>query len=262
MKVLITGAARAIGAATAAELTERGHEVVATARDVNLLDSVSAAERFSMDVCNERSVRYVVESAGDLGAVVNNAGVSGRGPLEDMPIDRFSEVLDTNVLGALRVVQSVAGAWRKRGSGVIVNISSVQGRVATPLRGAYSASKYALEAISETLHYELSHFGIRTVIIEPGYIAPGIKQEDPHVGPPEYEQLRQEWEGTDATLVGEGGRPGPEIVARAIADAIDDPQTPLRVPVGADAEAVLAARKSMTDAEFEAAMRQILGLTW
>jgi NAD(P)-dependent dehydrogenase (short-subunit alcohol dehydrogenase family) len=262
MRVLITGAARAIGAATAAELTERGHEVIATSRDASLLEAVPATQRHSLDVRDEQSIRAVIEIAGELDAVVNNAGLAGRGPLENMPIEWISDVLDTNVLGALRVVQSVAGTWRRRGSGVIVNVSSVQGRIATPLAGAYSASKFALEAISEALHYELSHFGIRTVIIEPGYIAPGMKPGDAHQGPPEYELLRQQWEGADATLVGPGGRPGPEIVGRAIAQAIEDPETPLRVPVGADAETVLAARASMTDAEFEATMRQVLDLTW
>jgi len=93
-------------------------------------------------------------------------------------------------------------SWRERGHGVIVNISSVQGRVATPLEGAYAGSKYALEAMSEALHYELRHFGIRTVIIEPGYIAPGMKPVSQIERNPAYAELWDEWEGTDTKLGG------------------------------------------------------------
>ena len=145
---------------------------------------------------------------------------------------------------------------------MFVNVSSVQGRVATPLEGAYSASKYALEALSETMHYELAHFGIRVVIIEPGYIAPGMKEAPAHDGPPEYARLWEEWSGTDAKVTGPSGRPGPELVAVAIADALENPETPLRVPVGSDAEMVLGARRHFDDAAFEAAMRKTLDFTW
>ena len=133
---------------------------------------------------------------------------------------------------------------------------------ATPLAGPYAASKYALEALSETLHYELGHFGIRIVIIEPGYIAPGMKHGDDHRGHADYDELWTQWTGTDSKLTGPDGRPGPELVARAIADAISDESTPLRVPVGADSEMVLATRARLDDATFEAAMRSTIGMTW
>jgi NAD(P)-dependent dehydrogenase (short-subunit alcohol dehydrogenase family) len=95
-------------------------------------------------------------------------------------------VLDVNTLGPLRLAQAVVPQWRERGSGVLVNISSVQGRIGTPLEGVYAASKHALEALSESLHFELGHFGIRVVIIEPGYIAPGMKHTADHRGPEVY----------------------------------------------------------------------------
>ena len=153
-------------------------------------------------------------------------------------------------------------SWRERGSGVVVNVSSIQGRVATPLDGAYSASKYALESLSETLHYELSHFGIRVVILEPGYTAPGMKRGERERGDPVYDQLWKQWEHTDRVVTGPAGRPGPELVAGAILRALEDPATPLRVPVGEDAAVVLGARSSLGDAEFEATMRAVLGATW
>ena len=103
---------------------------------------------------------------------------------------------------------------------------------------------------------------IRIVIIEPGYIAPGMKHGDDHRGPAAYDGLWAQWTGTDSKLTGPDGRPGPELVARAIADAITDSATPLRVPVGSDAEMVLATRSHLGDAEFEAAMRATIGMTW
>jgi NAD(P)-dependent dehydrogenase (short-subunit alcohol dehydrogenase family) len=262
MRILVTGAARAIGRATAVECARRGHEVVATARDPRLLDDLDGVKHLALDVTDVESIHAALEAAGELDAVVNNAALTGAGPLEDFPLDRFHSVMDTNAYGPLRIAQSLIPAWRARGSGVFANVSSVQGRVATPLEGAYAASKYALEAISETMHYELSHFGIRVVIIEPGYIAPGMKASPRHDGPADYADLWRQWDGTDAKMTGPSGRPGPELVGVAIAEALENADTPLRVPVGADAEMIFSARRHFDDADFEAAMRQTLDLTW
>ena len=237
MRVLVTGAGRAIGAATVRELLARGHEVIATARELSMLDSVDATLKLRLDVTDDHSARSAVAAAGRVDALVNNAASAGAGPLEDYPLERIRAMLETNTIGALRMIQLLVPAWRAQGHGVIINVSSVQGRVSSPLEGPYSASKFALEALSESLHFELRHFGIRTVIVQPGYIAPGMKPTEPHRGPPEYAELWNQWTGIDAKVTGPGGRPGPELVARAIADAIDSSETPLRVPVGDDAAA-------------------------
>lgn len=263
MRVLITGAGRAIGRATARELLERGHEVVATARDPSLLADLDGATALPLDVRDDASVRAAVARAGPLDAVVNNAALSVSGPLEGYPLETFAATLDTNVTGVLRVVQALLPAWRARGSGVIVNISSVQGRVSTPMEGAYAASKFALEGLSETMHYELGHFGIRVAIVQPGYIAPGMKHGDAHLGPDGvYDELRRQWTGMDDKVSDGAGRTPAAVAAARIADAVEDPATPLRVPIGADAEMVLAVRRQLGDEEFEAAMRAQLGLTW
>jgi NAD(P)-dependent dehydrogenase (short-subunit alcohol dehydrogenase family) len=262
MRVLITGAARAIGAATAHELTQRGHQVVATARDVTLLDDVPADQRLALDVTDEASVDAALAAAGELDAVVNNAAINGGGPMESYPIDQLRAVLETNTIGPLRMIQKVVPSWRTRGSGVIVNVSSVQGRVATPLEGPYSASKFALEALSETFHYELGHFGIRVVLIEPGFIAPGMKASPSHPGPDIYAPLWETWNSIDEAVTGPAGRSEPGLVATAIADAIEQPTTPLRVAVGADAEMIFATRRELDDAAFESTMRAALDLTW
>jgi NAD(P)-dependent dehydrogenase (short-subunit alcohol dehydrogenase family) len=262
VRVLVTGAARSIGRATAEVLTERGHAVVATARDVTLLSDLKVEQALTLDVGDDDSVRAALAAAGELDAIVNNAGLTGLGPLEDYPLEHFRRVLEINTLGPLRLAQAVIPQWRERGSGVLVNISSVQGRIGTPLEGVYAASKHALEALSESLHFELGHFGIRVVIVEPGYIAPGMQHTGDHQGPDEYAELHEQWSGTVSSLTGPAGRPAPELVGRAVADALEDPATPLRVEVGDDAAMVLQLRRTMSDAQFEATMRQALGLTW
>jgi NAD(P)-dependent dehydrogenase (short-subunit alcohol dehydrogenase family) len=262
VRILVTGAGRAIGRATVEVLTGRGHHVVATARNTALLDGLPAAQILPLDVTDIESVLAAVDAAGELDAVVNNAGVPGYGPLETYPLESFRRVLDVNTMGPLRLAQAVVPQWRERGSGVLVNVSSVQGKIGTPLEGPYAASKHALEALSETLHFELGHFGIRVVIVEPGYIAPGMKHEDDHPGPAIYADLHAQWGATVSTLTGPEGRPGPELVGLAVAEAIEDPATPLRAEVGRDAAMVLRFRRTLGDAEFEATMREALGLTW
>jgi len=261
MRILVTGAGRAIGAATCTELSKAGHEVVATARDVSLLDELDVALRLPMDVTSDESVNAAINAAGPLDGIINNAALGGTAPLETYPIDKFRAMHETNVVGTLRLIQAVVPAWRERGSGVIVIIGSVQGRVSAPLGGAYGASKFALEAMTESLHYELRHFGIRTHIIEPGFIAPGMKDTGELPRPAAYQGLYDEWEGADDTLNVEG-RPGPEVVGQAIVDIFANPESPLRIPVGADAELILGTRAQLGDAEFEAVMRATMGLTW
>ena len=263
MRILGTGAGRAIGAATALELTQHGHEVVASARDVGLLESLDVAQRIALDVTDERSVEVALREIGEVDAVVNNAALGGSAPLECFSIEHLRQMFETNTIGPLRLVQRLTPGWRERGHGVIVNISSVQGRVASPLDGAYSATKFALEALSEAMHYELGHFGVRVVLIEPGYIAPGMKPlETPLAQPEWYEGLYEQWRGTDQKVTGPNGRPEPAVVAVAVRQAIEDPSTPLRVPVGDDAQMILAARSQLDDQTFESQMRSVLDLTW
>lgn len=263
MRILVTGAGSGIGRATAEVLTERGHEVVATARRLDVLDDLDVAQRLALDVTDDASVAACVAEAGRIDALVNNAGITETGPMETYPHEVLLKMFETNVFGPMRMVRALVPAMRERGEGVVVNVTSVEGRVAAPLAGGYCGTKHALEALSESLAFEVGHFGVRVVIVEPGYIAPGMRNavrhgEDGTV----YEELRRQWSGADETMVGPGGRPGPELVGHAIADAIADPDTPLRVPVGADAEMVLGARKQLGDAEFTSAMRELLGIDW
>jgi NAD(P)-dependent dehydrogenase (short-subunit alcohol dehydrogenase family) len=260
VRILITGAARGIGMATAQVLAKRGHSVVAT--DISALNGLEGIQAHVLNVTCDDSVAQCLKEVGPLDVIVNNAGISGEGPVEGYPLDRVRQMFETNTLGALRIIQAVLPAWRKRGSGVIVNVSSVNGRVSSPLGAAYSASKFALEALTESLHLEVRHFGIRCVLIEPGTIASGMKASEPHKGPADYAGLWEQWAGARAKMTGRSGRTEPEVVALAIASAIEDPATPLRVPVGQDAETILGMRKRLDDQAFEDAMRRAVGLTW
>jgi len=263
MRVLITGCSTGIGRVAAQELARRGHEVVATARKPATLDDLDVAARLALDVNDAASIERALAEAGPIDALVNNAGWSASGPIEKVPLEAVRRMFETNFFGAVSMIQAVVPTMRERGSGVIVNVSSVAGRVAGPLGGFYAATKFALEAVSEALHLEAGHFGIRVSIIEPGFFDTAFRGNAVHHGTDEapYDELERLWSGSDAKLVG-GDRPAPEVVAVAIADAIEGHDTALRRPVGKDAELVTGARRRMEDAEFEAAMRQLLGIDW
>jgi NAD(P)-dependent dehydrogenase (short-subunit alcohol dehydrogenase family) len=260
LKILITGAARGIGMATAQVLANRGHSVIAT--DISALSGLEGIQAHVLDVTSDDSVARCLQEVGPLDAIVNNAGIFGQGPVESYPLDRIRQMFETNTLGALRIIQAVLPGWRQRGSGVIVNVSSVGGRVSAPLEAGYNASKFALEAFTESLHVEVRHFGIRCVLIEPGNTAPGIKAVERHAGPADYAGLWEQWAGAHNKMTGPSGPQGPEVVALVIARAIEDPATPFRVPVGQDAEMILGLRRSLDDQAFEDAMRKAVGFTW
>jgi NADP-dependent 3-hydroxy acid dehydrogenase YdfG len=239
-RVLITGASRGIGRAIAGELTARGHEVIATARDIGTLADVPAAARLQLDVTDEDSVRSAVAAAGRVDALVSNAGATVRAPLETVPVAEVQRLFDLNTFGALRVAQAVLPGMRERGTGKLVFLSSIQGRVAIPLIGPYAASKWALEAIAETLAIEAAHFGVSVHLLEPGAVLSGgaerakVFLDDGNPYRPLLDQLQ-------------GFRLDPvtvEEVAGAVAVAVEDIHAPLRIPVGAPAASLLAARKA------------------
>ena len=273
--VLITGSNSGIGRATAELLAGRGYRVLATMRNLDKGRDLAAAAKKSgwdlallpLDVCQDDSVREAFRQAGQVDVLVNNAGFEVWGPLEEMGVGDVVDQFDTNVYGPLRCITAVLPAMRERGKGVIVNVSSLGGRVAAPLNGLYSASKFALEALSESLHYEVGHFGVRVHIVEPGGIETPFADNRRLVGAgagdetSPYRPLIGQWEEATVRLQGEGPRTQPVAVAEAILEAIEKGDK-LRYPVGPDAQMVLMARKQMDDETFESTMRQQLGLTW
>jgi NAD(P)-dependent dehydrogenase (short-subunit alcohol dehydrogenase family) len=184
-------------------------------------------------------------AAGDLDVLVSNAGETVRAPLESVPLAEVERLFGLNTLGALRVAQGVLPAMRKRGAGRLVFVSSIQGRLVLPLIGPYGASKWALEALAETLAIEVRHFGVKVSIVQPGVVSSGgaerakvfLAENDPYA--PLYQALH--------VLRGESVTP--QDVAAAVADTIEKPEPALRVPVGLPAERALQARKQAPEDE-------------
>ena len=141
---------------------------------------------------------------------------------------------------------------------------TVAGRVAPPFDGFYSATKFGIEGLSEALHYEVGHFGIRVVMIEPGGFETSFGANEAVFGREggPYDELAKQWEASRDKLPANAASAGPETVAAAIADAIEAKEHRLRHPVGADAELVTTVRAQLDDATFESTMRETLGLTW
>jgi NADP-dependent 3-hydroxy acid dehydrogenase YdfG len=263
-RVLITGCSSGIGRASAVELTKRGFEVIATARKPETLEDLDVTDKLALDVTDDASIANALAKAGRVDVLINNAGFGVGGPIEKVPVDEVKRLYDTNVFGCVRMIQAFVPQMRERGNGTVVNISSVAGRTSSPLGGYYASSKFALEAISEALHFEARHFGIRVIIIEPGGFQSSINEKSPEpygISDAPYAELAAIWEGAQGKLV-TGEAPGSEIAAQLIADAIESDEVKLRWPIGDDAQLVISTRDSMSFEEFEAAMRAVLQLDW
>ena len=263
-RVLITGCSTGIGRATAVELSARGYEVVATARRPETLEDLKVSSTLALDVDSDASVAAALAAVGPVDVLVNNAGFGVEGAIETVPLDEVRRMFETNVFGAARMIQAFVPAMRERGSGAIVNVTSTAGIAAPPLGGYYAASKFAFEALSEALHLEVGHFGVRVLVIEPGVIETRFGQNvlDHRDEPGPYQELGRLWQGAQAKLSGGEAAPGPELVASVIVDALESDRKQLRWPVGTDAAMVAAARQGMSYDEFEAAMREVLELEW
>lgn len=263
-RAIITGCSTGIGRATAIELAARGYHVIATARRPETLEGLKVAETMALDVDDPASVAAAQQAAGPVDVLVNNAGFGVDGAIETVPLDDVRRMFETNFFGPARMIQAFVPAMRERGSGAVVNVSSVAGVAAGPLGGYYAATKFALEALSEALHLEAGHYGVRVLVIQPGSIETqfGANLVDHRDQPGPYRELATLWEQAQAKLGGDQPAPGPELVASVIADALESDRYHLRWPVGSDAELVTAARQGTSYDDFEAAMRQVLGLDW
>lgn len=225
---LITGCSSGIGRATALAFIDEEWDVVATARDE--ADVVDLADRgcvtAELDVTDPTAVHDVVESTvdkrGRIDCLVNNAGYSQVGALEDVPASRLHRQFDVNVYGPHRMTRAVLPHMRRREDGTIVNISSVQGRISLPGTGPYAASKFALEAMSDALRAEVDPHGIDVVVIEPGPVATEFKRRaGREVETIEHSHAYEDLYGLieDWRALGDAGSVSPTTVADAIVNA-------------------------------------------
>jgi NAD(P)-dependent dehydrogenase (short-subunit alcohol dehydrogenase family) len=277
MSVLITGSNTGFGKLAAISLARAGKKVIATMRDLSKGDDVLRAAREEelsieirqLDVCNPEMVADCLSDANEIEAIVNNAGFEVQASIEQLEDELMWKQLDTNLLGPLRLIRTVLPIWGQRGSGVIVNVSSIAGRSAPPYSGSYAASKHALEALSESLHFEVSHLGIRVCVIEPGRFSTGffenIVRPDSWEGSQHQERALAFREAllkldniSDSETDTGSGSPDPQDVADAIVRAVTDPTMPFRTLVGKDAELIDATKTSMSFEDFETTMRTAL----
>jgi NAD(P)-dependent dehydrogenase (short-subunit alcohol dehydrogenase family) len=270
--VLITGCSSGIGHATAARLAEKGWTVYATARNADKLSDLAEAgcKTLSLDVEDEESMKAAVAEVegaeGAVGVLINNAGYSQSGAVESVPMDKVRKQFDTNVFGLVRMTQLVLPKMRDQGWGKIVNISSMGGKLVFPGGGFYHATKYAVEAISDALRYEVKGFGVDVILIEPGLIVTNFGEAaagsigngsgDGEVGA--YEEFNEHvgkatagiYEGPAAKLGGP-----PESVAKAIDKAISARRPRPRYTVTPSAKLLMAQRRILTDRMWDRMMR-------
>ncbi|AFS83257.1 SDR family oxidoreductase [Candidatus Nitrosopumilus sediminis] len=261
---LVTGSSSGIGLETALSLARDGYHTFASMRHTEKageLEHAAKKENLSikvieLDVDKEESIvsaiKKIVAECGRLDVLVNNAGYGQFGCTEDVTVDDFRRQFETNFFSVVRIIQEVAPIMRKQGSGSIINISSVAGRMGLPGSPAYISSKFALEGLGECLRYELGQFGIKTTLIEPGVIKTNFfnsMKVPESKADPKYKEL------TDNILAGlkmmvEMGTP-PSQVADVVMKAIHDDEMLPRYVVGTDAAMFMEAKKMKTDLEFE-----------
>jgi len=261
---VVTGSSSGIGLETALALARKGFFTFATMRDTNKETKIKEAcknedlpiEIIELDVDKKDSIKSainkIIEKKGRIDVLVNNAGYLLFGCLEDLSLDDIKAQFETNFFGIIRLIQETAPIMRKQGSGVIVNVSSVAGRIGFPATPAYISSKFALEGLSESMRYEMSPFGIKTVIIEPGVIKTNIfsSMENATQKPDSpYKEISQKVRN-GIKMMAEMGTP-PSAVAETIIKAIDAKDPLPRYIVGNDASMFLEAKKMKTDIEFE-----------
>jgi NAD(P)-dependent dehydrogenase (short-subunit alcohol dehydrogenase family) len=256
--VFVTGTSSGIGLATAHVLARAGHTVIAGMRKLDPdgeLARLVAREQLPMtiialDVDNDESVSEAFQTAisqhGPIDALINNAGITQPGTIEETPLDSFRAMMETNYFGALRCIQAVLPHMRSRRTGCIVNISSVAGRIALAPQAGYVASKHALEAMSECLAQEVRSFNIRVALVEAGIVATPIfkKIKSPVTTYPQGRRLSAFF----AALAKEPTPP--EAVAEQVREIIEGDSWQLRYPVGPHAPIALAWRARTSDEEW------------
>ncbi|UII79013.1 SDR family oxidoreductase [Flagellimonas sp. CMM7] len=256
--ILITGAGSGIGKATAIHFQKQGWNVIATMRSPekeNELKELENVHSEKLDVLDLESIHVAIQNGikkfGKIDTLLNNAGYGAYGPLESFPRENIIKQFNTNVIGLMDVTKAIIPHFRANKDGVIVNISSIGGQMTFALGSLYHGTKFAVEGISESLHYEMKEIGVKVKVVEPGFIATdfGGRSFDFQSGNIEDYQLiinalMKQWQNPNNTVS------PPSLVAEVIYNSVTDGTNQLRYRAGDDADYLLDARKKMTDTEF------------
>jgi NAD(P)-dependent dehydrogenase (short-subunit alcohol dehydrogenase family) len=268
--ILITGCSSGIGRATALEAARRGHRVFASARNRNDLAELERGENLAairLDVTDPDSIRAAVETvrarAGRLDALVNNAGYGQYGAVEEVTPEEWRAQFDVNLFGTIDMTRAALSEMRKAGRGTIVMVSSVAGKISIPFSAPYCASKHAMEAVADALRVEVSPFGIRVVLVEPGPIQTrfgerarsGVAPLLSRPGP--YRDFYTHAERAMDSDFQKGMLPA-EAVARVILDAIEAERPRTRYPVGLMAKVLIPVKRLLPDRWVDRMMRKSL----
>jgi NAD(P)-dependent dehydrogenase (short-subunit alcohol dehydrogenase family) len=272
---LVTGSSSGIGFETALHLARNGFKTYASMRNLEKSKNITQVankeklplEIIQLDVNDDTSVKEAIDKMVTaeyqrVDVLVNNAGYGLFGALEDLSIAEIKAQFETNFFGVIRVTQKVLPVMRQQKSGTIVNISSVGGRMGLPGLSAYHSAKFALEGLSESISYELEPFGIKVVVIEPGFIRTNImnssmiakKAQDPKSP---YFSLTQQLERSfKSAMQNTSASSPPEEVAKVVLQAVTSESPKLRYTIGNDAASIIQAKTTMSDTEFGGLIKQ------
>ena len=269
---VVTGSSSGIGFETSLLLARKRFYTYATMRNLNKSQKINdIAEKenlplkvLQLDVTDDKSVKVAINQIRDessrIDVLVNNAGYDVMGAVEDLSIDEFKSQFETNFFGVIRVTKEVIPIMRNQGSGNIINVSSVGGRIGIPLNTAYISSKFALEGLSESMRYELDQFGIDVILIEPGVVKTNFFENADVVNinttnnnkTSLYSQLTQKlFEGFEPMLKSNSSSSLPSDVAEVIYQTIESSNRQVRYLVGKDADSIIKTRQNLSDKEFE-----------
>jgi len=268
---LVTGGSSGIGEATARALPAAGFTVYAAARRVERMQPLTEVgiRPFAMDVTDDASIQAgvatIIDEQGRIDVLVNNAGYGSYGALEDVPMDEARAQMEVNVFGAARLTQLVLPHMRGQRSGTIVNVTSMGGKIYTPLGAWYHATKFALEAISDCLRMEVKPFGINVVVLEPG----GIRTEWPGIAAEKVRAVSStgpyapQGNAVAQSLVSESTQrrsSPPELIAKTIVKAVTTRRPKTRYAVGYGAKPIIFMHDVLPDRAFDALIRRATGV--
>lgn len=233
-KVLITGASRGIGKATAELLVANGYEVIGTSRNPDKLKGkVKGVQYLALDITAPKSIDKLIKKIGNIDILINNAGTSQIGPVEDLPMDKVRPLFELNLFGVIQLIKGFLTGMRKRGKGFIINVSSMAGKTAVPYSSIYAATKHGLDGFTKALRIEVMNFGIKVTTLFPAYIKTTIPQEKVFKkGSVYYKNVMKVKKIRDEHIA---NAPGPEVVAEKILKVLNSKKVKPGYPVGGDA---------------------------